>query len=218
LHWPERQTNYFGKMGYDHNEKEHEWNDFENILQTLESFIKSGKIRYIGLSNETPYGLSKFLEISNRKNLPRVISVQNPYNLVNRTYEIGLAEISVREKSGLLAYSPLAGGYLSGKYRNNQMPKNSRMNLFGDFWKRYQSSNCLKAYEDYYKIAKKNDLSFAQMSLAFINSRQFVTSNIIGATNMEQLKENIESIDIVLDQNIISEINSIHQNNPNPGP
>ena len=218
LHWPERQTNYFGKMGYDHNDKERNWNDFEKILGSLAEFVKKGKIRFIGLSNETPYGLSKFLEISNREKLPRVVSVQNPYSLVNRTYEVGLAEISIREKSGLLAYSPLAGGYLSGKYINNKLPKNSRMDLYGNFWKRYQSPKCLKAYEAYNDVAKKNSLSLTQLSLAFINSRQFITSNIIGATTMEQLKENIASIEVSLDQKTIEEINLIHQINPNPAP
>jgi aryl-alcohol dehydrogenase-like predicted oxidoreductase len=129
-----------------------------------------------------------------------------------------LAEISIREKSGLLAYSPLAFGFLSGKYRNNNLPEGSRMKLFGDFFPRYKSNNATKAIEDYYKIAKKYNLSLAQMSLAFINSRSFVTSNIIGATTMEQLKENVGSLNIKIDKETIQEINSIHKNNPNPAP
>ena len=218
LHWPERKTNYFGKLGYDHDNKEDKWNDFKSILEILKKFIEQGKIRYIGLSNETAWGLSKFLEISKIFKLPKMMSVQNPYNLLNRTYEIGLAEISVREKSGLLAYSPLAFGFLSGKYRNNNLPDGSRMKLFGDFFPRYKSISSTKAIEEYYKIAKKNNLSLTQMSLAFVNSRSFLTSNIIGATNMEQLKENIGSINIKLNNEIIKEINSIHKNNPNPAP
>ena len=218
LHWPERQTNYFGKLGYDHNGKEEKWNDFKSILEILKKFIEDGKIRYIGLSNETAWGLSKFLEISKIFKLPKMMSVQNPYNLLNRTYEIGLAEISIREESGLLAYSPLAFGFLSGKYRNNNLPEKSRMKLFGDFFPRYKSTNSIKAIEEYYKIAKKNNLSLTQMSLAFVNSRSFLTSNIIGATSMDQLKENIGSKDIKLDKEIIEEINSIHKNNPNPAP
>jgi len=146
------------------------------------------------------------------------MSIQNPYNLLNRAYEVGLAEISIREKSGLLAYSPLAFGFLTGKYRNNNLPDGSRMKLFGDFFPRYKSINSTKAIEDYYKTAKKYNLSLAQMSLAFINSRTFVTSNIIGATNMEQLKENVSSFEIKLDKETIEEINSIHKNNPNPAP
>ena len=218
LHWPERKTNYFGKLGYDHNNKEDKWNDFKSILEILKKFIEQGKIRYIGISNETAWGLSKFLEIAKIFKLPKMMSVQNPYNLLNRTYEVGLAEISVREKSGLLAYSPLAFGFLSGKYRNDNLPDKSRMKLFGDFFPRYKSVNSTKAIEEYYKIAKKNNLSLTQMSLAFVNSRSFLTSNIIGATNIEQLKENIGSIDIKLNNEIIKEINSIHKNNPNPAP
>ena len=217
LHWPERNTNYFGKLGYEHKE-EKKWNDFKSILEILKKIIDQGKIRYIGLSNETAWGLSKFLEISKSFNLPKMMSVQNPYNLLNRTYEVGLAEISIREKSGLLAYSPLAFGFLSGKYRNNNLPDKSRMKLFGEFFSRYKSDNSVKAIEDYYKIAKKYNLSLAQMSLAFINSRTFVTSNIIGATTMKQLEENLASINIKLNKEIIEEINSIHKNIPNPAP
>ena len=217
LHWPERNTNYFGKLGYEHKE-EKKWNDFKSILEILKKIINQGKIRYIGLSNETAWGLSKFLEISKSFNLPKMMSVQNPYNLLNRTYEVGLAEISIREKSGLLAYSPLAFGFLSGKYRNNNLPDKSRMKLFGEFFSRYKSDNSIKAIEDYYKIAKKYNLSLAQMSLAFINSRTFVTSNIIGATTMKQLKENLASINIKINKEIIEEINSIHKNIPNPAP
>ena len=217
LHWPERKTNFFGRLNYKHKEED-EWNDFEKVLTTLEKFIKEGKIRYIGLSNESAWGLSKFLEISKNFKLPKMMSVQNPYNLLNRIYEVGLAEISIREKSGLLAYSPLAFGFLTGKYRNNNLPDGSRMKLFGEFFSRYKSVNATKAIEDYYRIAKKYNLSLAQMSLAFINSRTFVTSNIIGATTMGQLKENIGCLNIKLDKEIIEEINSIHKNNPNPAP
>ncbi len=218
LHWPERQTNYFGRLGYDHDSLEKKWNNFKSILEIFKKFIDNGKIRYVGLSNETAWGLSKFLEISKIFELPRIMSVQNPYNLLNRTYEIGLAEISIREKSGLLAYSPLAFGFLSGKYRNNNLPGKSRMKLFGEFFSRYTSTNSLKAIEEYYKIAKKNNLSLTEMSLAFINSRSFLTSNIIGATNMEQLKENIGSVEVNFNKEIIEEINFIHKNNPNPAP
>ena len=137
LHWPERKTNFFGKLGYEHKDNANEWNNFESILINLEKFIKQGKIRYIGLSNETPWGLSKFLGISKLKSLPRMVSVQNAYNLLCRTYEVGMAEISIREESGLLGYSPLAGGFLTGKYRNNNLPENSRQKLFGDYYTRY---------------------------------------------------------------------------------
>ena len=218
LHWPERNTNYFGKLGYKHKTEEREWNDFESILRTLKQFVDEGKIRYIGLSNESAWGLSKFLELSRSQNLPRVMSVQNPYNLLNRTYEVGLAEISIREQSGLLAYSPLASGVLSGKYRNNQKPKGSRLQLFGDYFPRYARKSSNLAVEEYFKVAKKHKISLAQLSLAFVNQQSFVTSNIIGATTMKQLEENIGSINIKLSTEIIDEINSVHKNNSNPAP
>ena len=217
LHWPERSTNTFGRREYTINKNEGEWNDFENILKALEKFIKSGKIRYIGMSNETPYGLSKYLEISKQKNLPRMMSVQNPYCLVNRTYEIGMSEISIREKCGLLVYYPLASGALSGKYRKGQMPKNARMTLFKG-WERMINPLAMKAYDEYYKLAKENNITMVQLAQAFVNSRPFVTSNIIGATTMEQLKENIESMNIKLTEETLEKINIIHNNNPNPAP
>ena len=218
LHWPERNTNYFGKLGYKHKTEEREWNDFESILRTLKQFVDEGKIRYIGLSNESAWGLSKFLELSESQNLPRVMSVQNPYNLLNRTYEVGLAEISIREQSGLLAYSPLASGVLSGKYRNNQKPKGSRLQLFGDYFPRYAGKSSNLAVEEYFKVAKKHKISLAQLSLAFVNQQSFVTSNIIGATTMKQLEENIGSTNIKLSSEIIDEINLVHKNNSNPAP
>ena len=218
LHWPERNTNYFGKLGYKHKTEEREWNDFESILRTLKQFVDEGKIRYIGLSNESAWGLSKFLELSRSQNLPRVMSVQNPYNLLNRTYEVGLAEISIREQSGLLAYSPLASGVLSGKYRNNQKPKGSRLQLFGDYFPRYAGKSSNLAVEEYFKVAKKHKISLAQLSLAFVNQQPFVTSNIIGATTMKQLEENIGSTNIKLSSEIIDEINLVHKNNSNPAP
>ena len=217
LHWPERSTNFFGKRDYTLDSEEGEWNSFESVLKALEKFIKSGKIRYIGMSNETPYGLSKYIELAKNKNLPRMMSVQNPYNLVNRTYEIGMSEISIREKCGLLVYYPLATGALSGKYRKGQMPKNSRQALFKG-WERHLNPLAMKAYEEYYKLAKEYDMTMAQLAQAFVNTRPFVTSNIIGATTMDQLKENIDSVNIELSHEIIERINMIHNNNPNPSP
>ena len=217
LHWPERKTNYFGKLGYEHNENE-SWNKFEDILLSLNELIKSGKIRHVGLSNETAWGLSKFLEISKIEKLPKMVSVQNPYNLLNRTYEIGLAETSIREKSGLLVYSPLAFGYLSGKYRNGKLPEGSRMKLFGHHFPRYQSNNATRAIEEYYKISKEQNLDFAKMSIKFCEIQNFVTSTIIGATTMEQLKTNIESVNVNLNNEVIKKINEIHKIYPNPCP
>ena len=217
LHWPERSTNYFGLREYTVDNDEGRWNSFESVLEALGKFIKSGKIRYIGMSNETPYGLSRYIELSKCKKLPRMMSVQNPYNLVNRTYEIGMSEISIREKCGLLVYYPLATGALSGKYRNGKMPKNSRQALFKG-WERHLNPLALKAYEEYFKLAKENNMTMAQLAQAFVNTRPFVTSNIIGATTMEQLKENIDSVNIELSDEIMNKINIIHNNNPNPSP
>ena len=218
LHWPERNTNYFGDLDYEHNTNEKKWNSFDSILNVFKKLIDQGKIRYIGLSNETPWGFSKFLQIANEKKLPRVVSVQNPYNLVNRSYEVGMSEISIRENAGLLAYSPLAAGYLTGKYRNKQMPKNSRMDLFYENYPRYHNERTYNAVDEYFKIAKKNTVSLTQLSQAFVNSRDFVTSNIIGATTMSQLKENVESINISLTEEVINEINLVHEKIPNPAP
>ena len=217
LHWPERSTNFFGRRDYSVNDEEGDWHSFESVLQALEKFIKSGKIRFIGMSNETPYGLSKYIEISKSEKLPRMMSVQNPYNLVNRTYEIGMAEISIREKCGLLVYYPLAAGALSGKYRNGKMPKNSRQALFKG-WERHLNPLAMKAYDEYFKLAKEYNLTMVQLAQAFVNSRPFVTSNIIGATTIEQLKENIDSVNVELSTEIIDKINLIHNNNPNPSP
>ena len=174
LHWPERKTNFFGKLGYEHKEDSNEWNDFEKILIALEKFIKEGKIRYVGLSNETSWGLSKYLEVSKTKKLPKMMSVQNAYNLLCRTYEIGLAEVSIREKSGLLAYSPLAGGFLTGKYINNNLPENSRQKLFGEYYTRYSKPNAVEVIEKYFNISKKFDLNFAQMSIKFCEIQKFL--------------------------------------------
>ena len=217
LHWPERKSNFFGKLGYEHEDK-NEWNKFEDILASLDKIVKTGKIRYVGLSNETAWGLSKFLEISNNKNLPRMMSVQNPYSLLNRTYEVGLAEISIREKSGLLAYSPLAFGFLTGKYRNQELPENSRMKLFGEKFIRYKTENGQLAIEKYYEIAKKHQLDFAQMSLKFCEVQPFITSVIIGATTMDQLKINIESVNVNLEEDVINDINEVQKIYPNPCP
>ncbi len=217
LHWPERNTNMFGRLGYEHNDVG-DWNKFEDILGNLKKFVDDGKIRHVGLSNETPWGTKKFLEVAKEKRLPRMMSVQNPYNLLNRTYEVGLAEISIRDQIGLLAYSPLAFGYLTGKYRNNQIPKKSRLDVDRDFWTRYNKPNAEKAVEAYYQIAKKNNIDMAQMSLKFCEIQPFVTSVIIGATTMEQLKTDIESVNVKLTDEIIKEINEVQKIYPNPCP
>ena len=218
LHWPERNTNMFGKLGYEHKDKG-DWNKFEDVLGNLQKFVKEGKIREVGLSNETPWGVSKYLEITKEKNLPRMMSIQNPYSLLNRTYEIGLAEVSIREQIGLLAYSPLASGYLSGKYRNETYPKGSRIERDWEFWKyRYNTPNLKNAVEEYYKISKKYNLDMSQMSLKFCELQPFMTSVIIGATTMEQLKTDIESVNVNLSDEVIKEINEVQKIYPNPCP
>ena len=217
LHWPERNTNMFGRLGYEHKD-DGQWNKFEDVLENLKKFIDQGKVKHVGLSNETAWGAQKYLEIAKDHNLPRMMSIQNPYSLLNRTYEVGLAEVSVREQIGLLAYSPLASGYLSGKYRNNQMPKNSRVALDPDFWLRYKKPNTGVAVDAYFEIARKYNLELAQMSLKFCEIQPFMTSVIIGATTMEQLKINIESVNVNLSDEIIKEINEVQKIYPNPCP
>ena len=215
LHWPERNANFFGQRGYEHVEEE-EWQDnFQEILQNLNDLKKQGKIREIGLSNETPFGLMRFLEES-KKDLPRVVTVQNPYNLLNRKDEIGLTEIYHRENVGLFPYSPLGMGTLSGKHLNG-IKENTRLSLFPQY-KRYSNEEAVKATRAYKELADKHHMSLTHLALAFVNQQPFVTSNIIGATSMEQLKENIASIDVVLSEEILEEINKIHNSIPNPAP
>ena len=214
LHWPERFTNTFGTRGYKHISKE-KWEDnFSEILFNLNELIKEGKIRHIGLSNENPWGVMRFLEES-KQSLPRMITIQNSYSLLNRQFEVGNAEISMREKIGLLAYSPLACGVLTGKYIEGKDAANSRLNLFKRFV-RYSSDQSTLATKKYLALANELGISLTHMALAFVNQQTFVTSNIIGATNMNQLKENIDSIDIELNSNTINAINEIHEEIPDP--
>jgi len=216
LHWPERNVNNFGKLGYTH--KESEWSKFEDVLVNLKKFIDQGKIKYVGLSNETPWGVMNFMQLYKDKNLPRMMSIQNPYSLLNRSYEVGLAEVSIREQIGCLSYSPLASGYLSGKYRNGAMPKGSRIERDYEFWGRYRKPQSENAIEEYYKISKKYNLDMSQMAIKFCEIQDFMTSVIIGATTMDQLKTNIESVKVKLDKDIINEINAIQRKYPNPCP
>jgi aryl-alcohol dehydrogenase-like predicted oxidoreductase len=215
FHWPERDTNFFGKLGYYHAPEK----DGVPIAETLEAvseLVKTGKVRHVGISNETPWGVHEYLRVAAEQDRPRIVSIQNPYNLLNRTLEIGLSEFAHREQVGLLAYSPLAFGVLSGKYLD-ATPANARLSLFTRFT-RYtndQGAACTRAYVE---LAGKHGLDPAQMALAFVSSRPFVTSNIIGATNMEQLKTNIESANLALDKEILRDIEAIHTAQPNPCP
>jgi aryl-alcohol dehydrogenase-like predicted oxidoreductase len=214
LHWPERFTNTFGKRGYKHL-KDEKWKDnFNEVLHTLDEIIKSGKIRHTGISNENPWGTMRFLEEA-KNDLPRMITIQNPYSLLNRQFEVGNAEVSMQENVGLLAYSPLGCGVLSGKYiEKKDLPEN-RLNLFKRFI-RYSSNQSTEAAKLYLEIAKKYQLSLTSMALAFINQQPFVTSNIIGATNLEQLKENIDSIYVSLSADVLKEIEKVHEMIPDP--
>ncbi|GAL60872.1 aldo/keto reductase [Algibacter lectus] len=217
LHWPERQTNYFGTRDYKHNPDDAWEDNFNEILNTLDRIIKSGKIRYIGMSNEKAWGAMRYLTESKINNLPRMATIQNAYSLINRVFEGDMAEVSIRENLGLLAYSPMAFGVLSGKYIKGTEAKNSRLNLFPRF-ARYSSPQATEATKCYLKIAEDNNMSLAEMSLAFVNQRPFLTSNIIGATNLEQLKENINTINITLSEDILEQINAVHAEIPNPAP
>ena len=218
LHWPERKTNFFGQRGYTHDITDHWQDNIHQVLETLRDLMREGKIRNVGLSNETPWGTMRFLEESKvHVSLPRMITVQNPYSLLNRTFEIGMSEISMREDIGLIPYSPLGFGVLSGKYLGGRKPDNARITLFPNY-NRYSGDTAVKATEMYHKLAQDHNLSLTQMSLAFVNTRPFVKSNIIGATSMRQLKENIASIDVQLSEEILQGIEAIHNQIPNPAP
>ena len=216
IHWPERVTNFFGKRGYEFH-KEDQWQyNFDLILDVLNENIKEGKIRNIGISNETPWGLMKYINES-KHSRPKIISIQNPYSLLNRTFEIGNSEICHKENIGLLAYSPLGFGTLTGKYLGGNMPKNARLTLFPHY-DRFSNKESKKAIQKYYDLAKENGMSLTTMALSFVNDRSFVTSNIIGATSIDQLKENIDSYKIFLSDELLDKINIIHNNQPNPAP
>ena len=216
LHWPQRRVNSFGQMDYVH-DPERDGTPLLETLEALQDEVKAGRIRQVGLSNDTPWGVMEFLRLSEKHNLPRMQSVQNPYNLVNRLYEIGLAEVSIRAQCGLLAYSPLGGGSLSGKYLNG-VPAGSRWDVDERPFNRYQNDRCRAATRDYVELAIKHGFDPCQMALAFVNAQNFVTSNIIGATTMEQLKINIDSVDMTLPPDVMVGIQTIHNQNPNPAP
>ena len=217
LHWPERNVNFFGQRNYVHKEDE-AWSDnFHEVVETLDGLVKDGKIRHYGVSNETSWGVMRQLQESDKNGLTRCKTIQNPYSLLNRTFEINLAEVSMRENVGLLAYSPLAFGVLSGKYLGGRMPEKSRIKLFPNY-SRYSNPQALQLTEKYKDMADRHGISLTHLSLAFVNQRPFVTSNIIGATTMEQLRENISSIDIDLNQEMLAEIDEIQNLQPNPAP
>jgi aryl-alcohol dehydrogenase-like predicted oxidoreductase len=216
VHWPDRNANFFGKLGYKHQPDEQS-TPVEETLEALDELVQEGKIRHVGISNETPWGTSEYLRLSRERNWPRIASIQNPYNLLNRTFEVGTAEIACREQVGLLAYSPLAFGVLTGKYLGGQRPDGARLSLYTRF-SRYTSARGEVATQAYVDLANKYGLSPAQMALAYVTGRDFVASNIIGATSLEQLRENISSASLFLDDQVLADIESVHGEFPNPCP
>ncbi len=216
LHWPDRSTNMFGQLGYQH-VKDEATTPIEETLQALQELVQAGKVRHVAVSNETPWGLSQFIHLAETKGLPRVASIQNPYSLLNRTFEIGLSEIAIREEVGLLAYSPLAFGVLTGKYLGGMRPAGARLTLFERF-ARYSNENAERAAYEYVSLFRRHGIDPAQGALAFVNSRDFVTANIIGATTLEQLHSNIDSINVVLPDEVLQGIEAIHRRYPNPAP
>ncbi|WP_080034088.1 aldo/keto reductase, partial [Pseudomonas syringae] len=216
LHWPDRKTNFFGVLGYTH-DPDDKAVEIQETLSVLADLVKEGKIRHFGLSNETPWGTQRFLHLAETLDLPRAVSIQNPYNLLNRTFEVGLAEIAIREQIGLLAYSPLAFGVLAGKYLDGARPADGRLTLFERF-QRYNNPQAVSATAKYVALAREHGLDPSQMALAYVTSRPFVTSNIIGATKLDQLEINLKSIDVTLSDEVIAAIEAIHTSQPNPAP
>ncbi|MBK8625751.1 MAG: aldo/keto reductase [Saprospiraceae bacterium] len=216
LHWPERKTNFFGQLGYVNHDDQ--WQDnFEETIDTLDQLIKDGKIRHWGLSNESAWGIMRSCSVADKNDQKRPLSIQNPYNLLNRSYEVGLSEISFREKISLLAYSPMGFGLLSGKFHKGLDTPNDRINQFKNLV-RYNGAKSHEATAKYMQIADDAGITPAQMALSFVNDRPFVTSNIIGATNMSQLRENISSIEIILSTDVLAAIDRIHAEISNPAP
>ena len=215
LHWPDRPMRIF--EGHDYLHLSGDTHPIDEILGVLAKLVASGKVRCIGLSNETPWGVMSFLKASEQHGLPRLASIQNAYNLVNRSFETGLSEIFYREQVSLLAYSPLGQGYLSGKYEGGALPPGSRKTLFNRLG-RYETANGPRAISSYIELARRHGLDPAQMAIAFAVSRPFVTSTIIGATTMEQLKSDIAAAELTLADNVLEDIEQIHLDYPNPCP
>ncbi|MEL6143286.1 MAG: aldo/keto reductase [Bacteroidota bacterium] len=218
LHWPTRRTNFFGKRGYEHDPNDPWEDNFLDILQSFSAIIASGRVRHWGVSNETPWGVMRILQLAEAHGLPKPVSIQNPYSLLNRTFDTGLAEVCLRENIAVLPYSPLAFGLLSGKFHRGEDRPENRLNQFKNNYPRYRSQQSWDATAKYLEVAAKYGLSATQMALAFVNDRPFVTSNIIGATSIKQLEENIGSIELVLDEQVVADINEVHNLIPNPAP
>ena len=220
VHWPERHTNFFGRLDYSVNAQHDSASDGVPIgetLEALEDLVRAGKVRYLGISNESPWGLMQYVLAASERGCSRIVSIQNPYNLLNRSFDIGLAEIALREQVSLLAYSPLAFGTLSGKYLAGAKPEGARLSLFERF-QRYDSAEAKAAVADYVALAHAHNLDPAQMALAWVNSRQTLGANIVGATTLAQLRSNIDSIHLHLADDVLAGIDAIHRRYPNPAP
>lgn len=216
VHWPARATNFFGQLGYTH-KPDAEATPIEETAAALKAAVERGRVRFIGISNETPWGFMEWLRAHDRGLSERIVSIQNPYNLLNRSFEAGLAEMAIREDAGLLAYSPLAFGMLSGKYLDGARPAGARLTLFERF-QRYSNPQGLAATAEYAQLAAEHGLTPTQLALAFVNRQPFVTSNLIGATTLEQLRANIASVDVTLSKAILERIEAIHARYTYPCP
>ncbi len=218
IHWPSRPANYFGRLDFPNNADYSQAVEIEETLGALAKLVEQGKVRHIGVSNETPWGVAEYLRLAEKNGWPRPVSIQNPFNLLNRSFEIGLSEFGVREQVGLLAYSPLGCGTLSGKYLDGKQPQGARLTLWPERYSRYTKPMGLKATQEYARVAEKHGLAFDQMSLAWVKSKNYVTASIIGATSMEQLKRNIDAYEMDLSEEVIADIDEVHRTYPNPAP
>jgi len=217
VHWPERRTNFFGQLDYDHDPDDGAI-PMEETFAALADLVKAGKARAIGLSNETPWGIMEALRLAEAHGVPRIVSVQNPYSLINRAFEVGLAEMALREDVGLLAYSPMGGGALSGKYLNGAQPEGARFTLYPGYFGRYLKPRAVEATGRYVALAREHGLDPAQMALAFVNVQPFLTSNVIGATTPAQLEADLASAELTLSEEVRAGIQEIHRDLPNPAP
>jgi len=218
VHWPARPANFFGALEFPSEADYSEAVEIEETLSAMAKLVEQGKIRHVGISNETPWGMMQYLMLAQKNGWPRVASIQNPYNLMNRTFEIGLSEFAIREQVGLMAYSPMGGGTLSGKYLHGKEPEGARMTIWPERYGRFTKPKGIEATEEYEKVATKHGLDFSQMSLGYLKTKNFLTASIIGATKMDQLKRNIAAYDLELSEDVLADIEKVHRNIPNPAP
>ncbi|WP_135081624.1 NADP(H)-dependent aldo-keto reductase [Terasakiella sp. SH-1] len=218
IHWPSRPTNYFGQLNYPDGADYSNAVPIEETLGAMVKLVEQGKIRHIGVSNESAWGVMEYLRLSEKNGWPRIVSIQNPYNLVTRQYEVGLSEVTAHEDVGLLAYSPLAGGTLSGKYLGDQQPEGARMTLWPERYSRFTKPKAKEATQSYADVAQKHGLVMSEMALSYLKTKSFLTSSIIGATSLDQLKSNIAAYEMDLNEEVLADIEAVHVGNPNPAP